>query len=217
MNNSLRSFFAVLTVLFGVSWCAMVVYPWVALRGLDRVPYEAKDEVADVYYPPRRPGQALGIQVYARSGCAYCHTQMIRPTYAGVDLWRPGWAGREEEKLARETRPSDYIGDTFAYLGVARIGPDLSNVGNRIQDASWHYQHLYSPREVTPGSIMPAYRHLFERKRVIGAGSEDAVAWEEEGGFRYEYAPSDEARALVMYLLSMRKDHKIPGRLVSTK
>lgn len=217
MKNSSKTFFAALAVLFGIPWLAIVIYPWLSMRGLDRVPYDAKDEVADTYYPPLRPGLALGAEVYARNGCAYCHSQMVRPTYAGVDLWRAGWAGREDKKLARETRPEDYLGESYAYLGMARIGPDLSNVGNRIKDTSWHYRHLFSPRSVQAASVMPSYRNLFNRQQVIGAESKEAVATEEVDGIKYEWVPSNEAKALVLYLVTMRKDHKLPARLVSTK
>jgi cytochrome c oxidase cbb3-type subunit II len=217
MNRSLKSFFAVLAILFGIPWLALVVGPWVSLYKLDRVAYEASDSVPDTYYPPFRSGVVLGAKVYASSGCSYCHTQMIRPTYAGVDLWRPGWAGREDPKLARETQPRDYLGEKYAYLGMARVGPDLSNVGIRIKEASWHYRHLYSPRAVKPGSVMPSFRNLFERREVTGTGSEEAVATEEQNGVRYELVPSNEAKALVLYLLTMQKDHKLPAKLVSTK
>lgn len=217
MKNSSKSFFAALALLFGMPWLVLVISPWHSLRGLDRVPYEPKDEVADTYFPPLRTGAALGAQIYGRSGCAYCHSQMIRPTYAGVDRWRDGWAGREDKNLARETRAEDFLGESYAYLGMARIGPDLSNVGNRIKDASWHYRHLFNPRSMQPASVMPSYRNLFERRRVIGAESKDAVATEEVGGIKYEWVPSNEAKALVLYLVTMRKDHKLPARLVSTK
>jgi cytochrome c oxidase cbb3-type subunit II len=217
MNRSLKSFFIVLVILFGIPWLALVVGPWFSFYKLDRVAYEASDSAPDTYYPPLRPGVVLGAQVYGSNGCSYCHTQMIRPTYVGVDVWRPGWAGREDPKLARETLPRDYLGEKYAYLGQARIGPDLSNVGNRIKEASWHYGHLYNPRAEKPGSVMPAFRNLFEKREVIGIGSQEAVATEEKDGVRYELVPSNEAKALVLYLLTMKKDHKLPGKLVSTK
>lgn len=217
MNNSLRLFFAGLAVTFAVPWLTVIVLPWMSMQDMSPVAYEAKDEAPDSAYPPARTGLALGAQVYGRNGCAYCHTQMVRPTYAGADMWRPGWGGREDSKLARETRPQDYLGESYAYLGVARIGPDLSNVGSRLQDPSWHFKHLFNPREAQPSSLMPSFRHLFERKMVIGEVSRDAVATEEKDGLRYEYVPSNEARALVQYLLTMRKDHKLPGKLVSAK
>jgi cytochrome c oxidase cbb3-type subunit II len=216
MNNSFRNFFAGLSVLFALPLAAVILYPWASLRGLQPVPYAKEDEVADTYYPPTRTGLSLGAETYARNGCAYCHTQMVRPTYAGADAWRPGWAGREQEGLARETRPQDFLGEKFAFLGVARIGPDLSNVGTRIDDAGWHYRHLYDPRSVRPESVMPSFRNLFERRLRTGAGAPDAVEVVEENGLVYEYVPSPEAKALVLYLLTMRKDHKLPGGMVST-
>ena len=217
MNKSLKSFFAGLAFLFGLPWLVAIVLPWWSYYTLNRVAYDAADSAPDTYYPPVRPGLALGAEVYARSGCAYCHTQMVRPSYAGADVWRPGWGGREQQKLARETRPNDYVGESFAFLGMARVGPDLSNVGSRIKDASWHYKHLFSPRSAKAESVMPAFRNLFEKRMVTGLGTKEAVATQEEKGIRYEFVPSNEAKALVEYLLTMRKDHKLPGKLVSTK
>jgi cytochrome c oxidase cbb3-type subunit 2 len=135
---------------------------------------------------------------------------MIRPTYAGSDRWRSGWSGREQDGLARETLPYDYLGESFAYLGVQRTGPDLSNVGYRITDAKWHYQHLYNPRSLVEPSIMPSFHNLFKTVQVIGQVSELAVDVFDKDGVRYEVVPNDQAKALVGYLLALKKDQKVP-------
>src|SRR5207237_1011765 len=44
-----------------------------------------------------------------------------------------------------------------------RTGPDLARVGGKYPDL-WHYRHMMDPREVSPGSIMPAYSWLFRDK-----------------------------------------------------
>jgi len=214
--NSLKSFFVGLVLLFAAPWLILIIYPWVSLAGLDRMQYGEETEAEATYYPPIRTGLQLGAQVYGRNGCAYCHTQMIRPTYAGADRWRTGWAGRDEN-TARETRPRDYLSEKFAYLGVVRIGPDLSNVGYRQPDEAWHYQHLFDPRSVRPGSVMPSFRNLFQKRRIIGQRSNEAVATVVEDGLAYEYVPGPEAEALVLYLLSLRKDQPLPAKLVSKK
>jgi cytochrome c oxidase cbb3-type subunit 2 len=46
-----------------------------------------------------------------------------------------------------------------------RTGPDLFNIGARQPSQEWHLVHLYQPRAVVPGSIMPAYPYLFRHSR----------------------------------------------------
>jgi mono/diheme cytochrome c family protein len=98
---------------------------------------------------PFTAAEERGRLVYAREGCAYCHTQQIR--YLEADIRRFG-----APTLAWETR--------FDYphmMGTRRIGPDLSRSANtRTED--WHYVHLFAPRSVVPDSIMPPYAALFD-------------------------------------------------------
>ena len=54
-----------------------------------------------------------------------------------------------------------------------RTGPDLLNIGARQPSVDWHLTHLYNPRAVMPGSIMPSYPFLFEVKDA--AGPDDTV------------------------------------------
>jgi cytochrome c oxidase cbb3-type subunit 2 len=89
--------------------------------------------------------------------------------------------------------------------GSQRIGPDLSNVGARQPDANWHLRHLYNPQAEVPGSLMPPYRHLFEKRRAGKTRSANAVASEGD----YEILATREANALVSYLLSLRNDTAI--------
>ncbi len=90
-----------------------------------------------------------GRAIYAREGCAYCHTQQIR--YTDADIERFG-----SPTLAWETR--------FDYphlWGTRRIGPDLARAGG-TRTENWHYVHLYAPRAVAPLSVMPSYAALFD-------------------------------------------------------
>jgi cytochrome c oxidase cbb3-type subunit I/II len=43
--------------------------------------------------------------------------------------------------------------------GSKRTGPDLAREGGKYPSL-WHYRHMTDPREVSPGSIMPAYAAL---------------------------------------------------------
>jgi len=90
-----------------------------------------------------------GREIYAREGCAYCHTQQIR--FLAADITRFGaptlaWEGQFD----------------FPHLwGTRRIGPDLSRAGS-TRNSDWQLAHLYSPRSVVPSSIMPSYQWLFD-------------------------------------------------------
>ncbi len=214
--NSLKPFLALLCVVFALPWLGLIVYPSVRMKSLvTEVAYAETDEGPDAFFPTGRPFLSNGARVYAANGCAYCHTQMIRPTYAGTDRWRPDWSGREEEGLARETLPHDYLGERYAHLGFQRNGPDLSNVGHRITDASWHYRHFYNPRSVVPRSIMPSFRNLFTVRPVVGQVSAEAVDVFERQGIRHEVVPNADAKALAGYLLTMKKDQKVPSSIAA--
>ena len=90
-----------------------------------------------------------GRQIYAREGCAYCHTQQIR--FVEADIERFGAA-----TLAWEDSM-----ETPHMLGTRRIGPDLSRAANTRTD-QWHLAHLFAPRSVVPRSIMPSYPKFFD-------------------------------------------------------
>lgn len=85
-----------------------------------------------------------GREVYVREGCFYCHSQFVRP---------------QDRDFGSKVAPGDYANETPNVLGTSRTGPDLSNEGGKLPDA-WHIGHLKSPRDYTPGSIMPSFSYL---------------------------------------------------------
>jgi cbb3-type cytochrome oxidase cytochrome c subunit/mono/diheme cytochrome c family protein len=138
------------------------------------------------------PGHPLGLtasesrgrRIYAREGCAYCHTQQIR--YVASDAARFGAA-----TLAWET-----IFDYPHLWGTRRIGPDLSREAS-ARSSDWHLSHLYSPRSLVQGSVMPAFVWLFDgapdRPKQEGL---DLLAYLETlGRDRALAAPEGEGRA----------------------
>ena len=77
--------------------------------------------------------------------------------------------------------------------------------------AAWHHRHLYSPRSVASDSNMPAYRFLYEKRRISGERAADAVNLGEgdtmpEG---WEVVPTYDARCLVAYLMSLDQSHAL--------
>ncbi len=100
---------------------------------------------------PYTPLEVAGRDIYVREGCYTCHSQMIRPMRA--EILRYGeWS-----------RAAEYMYDRPFQLGSRRTGPDVQRIGGKYPDA-WHYEHMRDPRSTSPGSIMPAYSWLLEKK-----------------------------------------------------
>jgi cbb3-type cytochrome oxidase cytochrome c subunit len=80
-----------------------------------------------------------------------------------------------------------------------------------IYSAAWHHQHLYSPRSLTFDSNMPAYRFLYEKRRISGERSADALKLpaKEAPPEGWEIVPTYEAKCLVAYLMSLDQSHPL--------
>lgn len=116
----------------------------------------------------------------------------------GPDIAR-GWG-------SRQSVAADYLYDQPVQFGSLRSGPDLANIGVRSPDANWQLKHLYAPKSVTKDSTMPAFRHLFELRKIGSAPSPDAL--DLTGEFAppagYEVVPTTDAKNLAAYLLSLK-------------
>ena len=80
-----------------------------------------------------------GQEVYAVTGCAACHTQMVRPVVADVGLGPVT------------------LNDTNQILGTRRFGPDLADIGSRMTASQIeavigglgdHPAHVLSPEDL---------------------------------------------------------------------
>lgn len=198
--NRLRPLFLSIALLFLSAWLGFVVYSYLQLGHLKSF------EGSDGLLPPEYSGRAiLGAQVYAANGCVTCHSQQVRQTNVTPSDIDRKWGKRSS--VAR-----DYLRDQHAFLGIMRIGPDLSNVGLRLTDPVWHYQHLYEPNTLVEGSIMPSYRYLFQLQKIQGQPSEESLSLKgphapQQG---YEVVPTEDAKNLVAYLLSLKHDYTLP-------
>ncbi len=223
---SFRTFFLSLSATFGVAWLAIVIVPYFKMRSLAPMEMGEDAEGTNAVYIPKRAGRiADGSEVYAENGCYQCHTQLVRPTYAGNDMFRPDWGGLASDEdrgdTRRETNAFDFAGEEYAQIGVARMGPDLSNLGLRvtkiyapeegISPESWLYRHLYNPRwkPLRRLSTCPSVKFLFDERRAAGNPYEDSLPFNDEDG--EEIVPGPDARALVSYLLSLKKDQSVPA------
>ncbi len=222
---SLRTFISALSASFGVAWLAIIVIPYFKMRDAAPVAFPDATTSGGVFYPKRTGRVADGAKVYAENGCYLCHTQVVRPTYAGNDLYRPDWGGLKADPdrgdTRRETNADDFFGESFAQIGVMRMGPDLSNLGRRVETihavgsdpAAWLYAHLFNPRD-NPQlwlSACPPHPFLFEKISIKGARPADAL--KRDAGENQAWVPGSDAKALVSYLLSLKKDHKVPAAL----
>jgi cytochrome c oxidase cbb3-type subunit II len=200
VNKSSRLFFGVF-LLFGISWLGLVAYPYLTFAGLR----QSKDDSTGALAPQGNPGTATqGARVYAANGCVYCHSQYVRDKDEGNDIDRK-WG-------TRRTVARDYMFDQQVFLGTSRLGADLSNVGARQKDPQWFYSILYNPHTLSHEVSMPAYRWLFVTREVQGQPSADALklAGTNAPPQGYEVVPTAEGKALVGYLLSLKKDYPLP-------
>lgn len=287
---------------FAFSWVGLTVIPNYQIGHLDP---QMDEEGTDIYPQPKSGMADRGRHIYTANGCFYCHSQQVRPYYAGSDIDRK-WGDRR-------SAPRDYIFARPADLGKMRMGPDLANVGKRAPaeeenapsagaspaaspaanaspsgspataspapavaqpppaakpgasapaspapaaspakstsspaaspntaaasaspaanvsppaaptpatsasgeplpySTAWHHKHLYSPRSITTDSNMPAYRFLYEKQRVSGERSADALklTGRDAPPEGWEIVPTYDAKCLVAYLMSLDQSHPL--------
>jgi cytochrome c oxidase cbb3-type subunit II len=189
-------------LVFTSAWFGIVGYSYLQLGRMQPV---VDENSGDINPPPLSGLAAAGQRVYAANGCVSCHTQQVRSGAFSTDV---------EKKLGpRPTVARDYLRERPAFLGNLRIGPDLTNVGLRFTDANWFHRHLYEPTAVVPGSNMPSYRYLYQNRKIVGQPSAGALAGLNGAHAPrpgYEVVPSEDARVLVAYLLSLKRDYPLP-------
>jgi hypothetical protein len=80
LMKGLQPIFLGIFGIFAFSWLGMTVVPNLQIGSLNP---QSDEEGTDIY-PMPPSGMALrGAQVYAANGCAYCHTQQVRPNTVG--------------------------------------------------------------------------------------------------------------------------------------
>src|SRR5690554_4293273 len=111
---------------------------------------------------PYTPLELEGRDLYIREGCVGCHSQMIRPFRSEV------------ERYGEYSKSGEYVYDHPFLWGSKRTGPDLHRLGGKYND-NWHFNHMYDPQSTSPGSIMPAYKWLFDNKPAYIDDIEDKM------------------------------------------
>lgn len=160
------------------------------------------DDTEGQAFPQRTTGiAARGQLVYADLGCASCHTQQVRRPDYGSDKAR-GWG--ERQSVAR-----DYIHQSRPQLGSSRFGPDLTNLAGRKPAAPTEADLL---NLLFSGSDRhPAYGFLFETQKVAGEISNRSFSpTGNSAPAGYQVVPTERARSLVAYLLSLNTGYDYP-------
>jgi cbb3-type cytochrome oxidase cytochrome c subunit len=313
---------------FAFSWVGLTVIPNWQIGHLNP---QSDEEGTDMYPQPQSGMFQRGAHVYAANGCAYCHSQQVRPEYAGADIER-GWGNRR-------SAPRDYIFERPVFLAKMRMGQDIANIGARapaeqqspppagaaspaasprgatspaspaapqgaapagaspvakqsqspsgsaspaaqgaavssppappsqspsspapkpppgpptgvassspsvmanaspgattapspgpqvagppwpeqtigeppMYSAAWHHVHLYSPRSINLDSNMPAYRFLYEKRRIRDQRSAEALklTGSDAPPEGWEVIPSYDAKCLVAYLMALNQSHPL--------
>lgn len=98
---------------------------------------------------PYTPLELEGRDLYVKEGCYNCHTQMVRPLRF------------ETARYGEYSKSGEFVYDHPFQWGSKRTGPDLAREGG-LRSNNWHYQHLIAPKDISPGSIMPAYTWMKE-------------------------------------------------------
>ncbi|MCF3108527.1 cytochrome-c oxidase, cbb3-type subunit I [Niabella sp. CC-SYL272] len=143
----------------------------VAIGGLiEMVPtFLVKENVPTIAsVKPYTPLELQGRDIYIQEGCNNCHTQMIRPFRYEV------------ARYGEYSKAGESVYDHPHLWGSKRTGPDLARVGGKYPD-SWHFNHMLEPVSMAPGSVMPPYPWLFEKKIDIGSTNSKIYAMRKLG------------------------------------
>ena len=221
---------------FGLAWMCVIAIPVAKMASLPPVKMSSEED-AD-YYQHQTSGRILnGAEIYAANGCYTCHSQLIRPTYLGSQIFRKDVAGVSDADgdTRRETHYDDYTGEKYAQIGLTRMGPDLSNFGHRAEayakktgmsSEQWVIAHLYNPRNGAlqlgeqgekidmTWSNCPAQPQMFEEKDLVGQGDNHALEVDTEA--MTKVVAREQAHVLTSYLLSLKRDSAMPESMDHT-
>jgi len=141
----------------------VVLFVTVAFAGIIEIlPDFAKQSRPIVGKKPYTILQLAGRHVYIKDSCNACHSQLIRPFKS------------ETDRYGHYSLSGEYAYDRPFLWGSKRTGPDLHRVGN-YRSTDWHENHMWDPTSVVPGSIMPAYKHMFKNLADIDTAYAEAL------------------------------------------
>lgn len=135
---TVKTFFLGLAASFALPWLVVIAVPYAKMSSLEPIAYDEQADGKTGLYQHQTNGRIQnGSLVYGAEGCAMCHSQLARPSYAGNDVFRDGLGGLKADPNRGDTRREsnvwDYSGEKYAWIGESRMGPDLGNYGSRIE------------------------------------------------------------------------------------
>ena len=80
-----------------------------------------------------------------------------------------------------------------------------------MYSAAWHHVHLYAPRSINPDSNMPAYRFLYEKRRITGERSAESLQLSGSDAplDGWQIVPTYDAKCVVAYLMGLNQSHPL--------
>jgi cytochrome c oxidase cbb3-type subunit 2 len=154
-----------------------------------------------------------------------------RPVLLGRERMGPDLANIGKRGMPHEEQPSPapsapagspaQAGAAAAQSPAASANPSPAasaspnpNGGPAIYSEAWHHKHLYAPRSMSPDtrdSNMPAYQFLYEKRRITGERSADALqlTGADAPSAGWEVVPTYDAKCLVAYLMSQDQSHSL--------
>jgi cytochrome c oxidase cbb3-type subunit 2 len=142
----------------------------------------------------------------------------------GPDLANIGKRGEAQQSPApvgpaASPAPTGAAAPAQPPAGSANASPAASPSPNpngepELYSEAWHHRHLYSPRSMSPDtrdSTMPAYHFLYEKRRITGERSADALALtgDDAPPAGWEIVPTYDAKCLVAYLMAQDQTHPL--------
>jgi cytochrome c oxidase cbb3-type subunit I/II len=131
---------------------------------------------------PYTPLELEGRDLYIKEGCYNCHSQMIRPLRF------------ETARYGEYSKSGEFVYDHPFQWGSKRTGPDLAREGG-LRSNFWHYQHMIRPKDVSQGSIMPAYIWMDDENSLDLSLTEKKISAMQTLGVPYPKGYEKQAKA----------------------
>ena len=154
--------------------------------------------------PATAPGASPGTTPAATSPPAVSQTSPAPPGQrTGVASPSPGQMANTTPGGSSPAAPSAQTPGAPWPIQTAGLPPMYS--------AAWHHVHLYAPRSINPDSNMPAYRFLYEKRRIAGERSAEALqlSGSDAPPEGWEVVPTYDAKCVVAYLMGLNQSHPL--------
>ena len=147
--------------------------------------------------------ELAGRQIYIKDSCNACHSQLIRPFKS------------ETDRYGIYSLSGEYAYDRPFLWGSKRTGPDLMRVGN-YRTTDWHENHMRDPKGLVPGTVMPAYPHMFTNIADIETAFAEAYTVKKIFGTPYDQEGMPKLGTIQEAKVSALKEAKLIAKDMKT-